>query len=244
MFDWLQIMSHPDGKISFFNDTAFDIAPELSELITYAENCEIELLETPGPGLHILPNSGYCRLAKGKAVALLDLAAVGPDYLPGHAHADTLSFELSLHNQRLIVNGGTSVYGTETERHRQRGTRAHSTLNINLADSSEVWGGFRVGRRAKVSDINYNVTAESLTASANHRGYVHLHGRPVHQRSWKLEEQKLTVTDHIGGQLSQQFEINFHLAPYIEVIADRDNEIQLFDRNGKKIIQFNILNFV
>jgi hypothetical protein len=33
-------------------------------------------------------------------VLILDVAPVGPDYLPGHAHADTLSFELSLFGQR------------------------------------------------------------------------------------------------------------------------------------------------
>ncbi|MFB1490650.1 MULTISPECIES: heparinase II/III family protein [unclassified Thiocapsa] len=49
-------------------------------------------------------------LEAGSAVALLDVAPIGPDYLPGHAHADTLSFELSLFGQRVIVNGGTSRY--------------------------------------------------------------------------------------------------------------------------------------
>ena len=43
-------------------------------------------------------------------MALLDVARVGPDYLPGHAHADTLSFELSLYDRRTIVNCGISQY--------------------------------------------------------------------------------------------------------------------------------------
>ena len=34
-----------------------------------------------------------------KVVAIIDVAKIGPDYLPGHGHADTLSFELSINTQ-------------------------------------------------------------------------------------------------------------------------------------------------
>ena len=33
MLSWLAVMSHPDGRISFFNDAAFNIAPENEELL-------------------------------------------------------------------------------------------------------------------------------------------------------------------------------------------------------------------
>jgi len=70
------------------------------------------------------------------AVVLLDVARVGPDYLPGHAHADSLSFELSVFGRRLLVNGGTSCYGMSAERLRQRGTAAHNTVVVDGLDSS------------------------------------------------------------------------------------------------------------
>ena len=105
------------------------------------------------PAMIRLRESGYIRLETGPVVALLDVAPIGPDYLPGHAHADTLSFELSLFGQRVIVNGGTSRYGTGPERLAERGTAAHSTVQIDGTDSSEVWGGFRVARRAQPFDV-------------------------------------------------------------------------------------------
>ena len=37
MINWLIDMTHPDGKISFFNDAAFGIAPNTEALIAYAE---------------------------------------------------------------------------------------------------------------------------------------------------------------------------------------------------------------
>jgi uncharacterized heparinase superfamily protein len=154
MLRWLGVMCHPDGEIGFFNDAAMGIAPRLAELVAYGERLGVAggHAETR-PGSVSAPvwlrDSGYVHLTDGPAVALLDVAPIGPDYLPGHAHADTLSFELSLFGQRVIVNGGTSRYGTGPERLVERGTAAHSTVQIDGADSSEVWGGFRVARRAR-----------------------------------------------------------------------------------------------
>src|SRR5690606_4780416 len=115
------------------------------------------------------------------------MAPVGPDYLPGHAHADTLSFELSLFGQRVLVNSGTSCYGHGSERIRQRGTTAHNTVVVDGADSSEVWSGFRVARRARA--INPEVhDHQGLEASCSHDGYHRLPGRVTHHRRWRLTE--------------------------------------------------------
>lgn len=153
MIHWLNTLSHPDGGISFFNDASFGIGPETTALCDYAGRLDIPLKPATA-ALTYLPDSGYARLELGTALVLTDIAAIGPDYLPAHAHADTLSFEMSLNQDRIIVNSGTSVYGTSKERIRQRGTLAHSTLCLSNENSSEVWGGFRVGRRAKVSHIS------------------------------------------------------------------------------------------
>src|SRR4029077_5136808 len=74
---------------------------------------------------------------------------IGPDHLPGHAHADTLSFELSLRGQRVLVNTGTSTYELSAERLRQRGTAAHNTVVVDGVNSSQVWSSFRGARRAR-----------------------------------------------------------------------------------------------
>ena len=46
-------------------------------------------------------------------------------------------------------DSGTSTYERDSERLRQRGTAAHNTVQLGGVDSSEVWSGFRVGRRAR-----------------------------------------------------------------------------------------------
>ncbi len=212
MLGWLDGMCHPDGRISFFNDAAFAIAPGREALRAYAGRCHVALPPPPAPGLVCLSDSGYIRLAQDDCVALLDTAPVGPDYLPGHAHADTLSFELSLFGRRVIVNGGTSLYGISAERQRQRSTAAHSTVEIDGEPSSEVWSGFRVARRARPMDLCQNEEDGVISVSCAHDGYHRLKGKPTHHRTWRLDRGRLNVRDRIAGAYGQAV-ARFPLAP-------------------------------
>jgi uncharacterized heparinase superfamily protein len=218
---WLQAMCHPDGEISLFNDAAFDIAPSVPELGAYARRVLVDVpAPDPSPLVH-LKDSGYVRLVRGAAVALLDVAPVGPDYLPGHAHADTLSFELSLGHQRVMVNSGTSCYGSGTERLRQRGTAAHNTVVVSEQDSSEVWGGFRVARRAYPVGlhIEHSADAPATEVRCAHDGYARLVGKPTHHRSWRMDSHSLTVTDRVEGT-HQSAEARFHFHPAVQLKMD------------------------
>jgi uncharacterized heparinase superfamily protein len=150
-------------------------------------------------------------------VLLADLARVGPDYQPGHAHADTLSFEWSLGGHRIIVNSGTSCYGTSAERVRQRSTAAHSTVQVDEADSSEVWSGFRVGRRARPGPVEIEQTASELRVAGSHDGYRRLPGRVGHSRRWTLSADRLCVKDMLAGRFRDAV-ARFHLHP--DVLRD------------------------
>lgn len=219
MLHWLKTMCHPDGEISFFNDAAMGVAPCPQELHAYALRLGFVASNECVSGIEHLPESGYARLTSGDAVLLVDVARIGPDYLPGHAHADTLSFELSLYGQRLFVNSGTSIYGTGAERLRQRGTEAHNTVIVNGQNSTEVWGGFRVARRAAPKIIDFSDASGFLRIAASHDGYRRLAGRPVHKRAWRLAPGHLSVKDEIDG-LSYPAEARFHLHPEIGLRQD------------------------
>lgn len=199
MLDWLQAMTHPDGEIAFFNDAASGIAPNLAALAAYAGALGIVAEDLPSRRRRLLPDSGYLRADLGEAVLLADAGEIGPDYLPGHAHADTLSFELSVFGQRVVVNSGTSEYGLGAERLRQRATAAHSTVQIDGADSSEVWSGFRVARRARPVGFAASEQAGAVEVSCAHDGYRRLPGRPLHRRRWCMTAQGLRVIDRVEG---------------------------------------------
>lgn len=218
MLAWLATMAHPDGRIAFFNDAAFGIAPENAEIKAYAETLGFCRQAPRGP-LTWLEDSGYARLETGPAVLFADMARIGPDYLPGHAHADTLSFELSLFGQRVIVNSGTSVYGTGAERLRQRGTAAHSTVCVAGRDSSEVWDGFRVGRRARIVEATVTQQADKLIAEGAHDGYRYLPGRPMHHRRWKLGAGALLIEDWLSDP-HHPAEARFNLHPAVAIHQD------------------------
>jgi len=214
MRTWLEVLSHPDGRIGLFNDAAFGIAADWRVLDAYAQRLGLGTREHACPVLTRFPDSGYIRLENRHAVALLDVAPVGPDYIPGHAHADTLTFELSVFGQRILVNGGTSTYSKTAERERQRGTAAHNTVLVNDADSSEMWGGFRVARRARPFGLEIAEGEGEIRVACGHDGYRRLSGKPVHQREWILVNKGLIIKDRITGSFRNAVG-RFYLHPEI-----------------------------
>jgi uncharacterized heparinase superfamily protein len=233
MFDWLRTMSHPDGDIAFFNDATFGIAPSLENLMDYSKRLGVIYKAGEFKACTHLNPSGYIRVQRDNMVSIIDTAIIGPSYMPGHGHADTLSFELSLFGQRVVVNSGISVYGNSAERQRQRGTEAHSTIIVDGENSSEVWGGFRVARRAKVSDIRIE-NKEIITLSACHDGYKRLKGSPKHYREWNFHKNKLIVIDRVIGKGRHEVKSIFHIHPNVEFIEIKDHSVN-FQVNGKTV---------
>mgnify|MGYP001243589843 CR=1 FL=1 len=240
MLTWLNAMTHPDDEISFFNDAAFGVAAKNSALRDYASRLVQKFSEPISTPCHSLPDSGYYRLQRGQAIIIADLASVGPNYLPAHAHADTLSFELSLATQRVIVNGGTGTYETGLERSLQRGTTAHSTLCLDGENSTEVWAGFRVGRRASVFDVEILEQTNETIIEASHDGYTHLFGSPLHRRRWTLTDKGLKLDDFILGKGTHNVEIFFHLHPDIEISLINEQSARMSSKNGDLSVDMTV----
>lgn len=228
MFAWLSVMTHPDGEIAFFNDAASGIAPKAKELEDYARRLDMRplLLRSARPCL--LRDSGYARIENGDAVILADVGSVSPDYLPGHAHAGTLSFELSLAGRRVLVNSGTSVYGNGVERQRQRGTAAHNTVRVDECDSSEVWSGFRVARRARTFDVRY----DDVILAGRHDGYRRLPGKPIHYRQWTTVQNGVDIVDELVGSGPHLVEVFFHIHPVWHPHLKGDAACELLSVDG------------
>jgi uncharacterized heparinase superfamily protein len=236
MLRWLAVMTHPDGQIALFNDAAFGIAPRFSELAAHAQALSVVDDDPSGfsgdatgePGLTALPDSGYVRLHAGSVVVLADVGEVGPAYLPGHAHADTLSFELSFRGRRVFVDSGTSRYDVGAERLRQRGTAAHNTVQIDEADSSEVWSSFRVARRAHPLGVRMGRQGDQVWLSAAHDGYLRLPGRPLHRRTFRLMPGSLTLIDVIEGHAEQAVaRLRLHPELEVELLSATTGKIRL-----------------
>ena len=245
MLAWLDGLTHPDGEIALFNDAAFNIAPQASELRAYAQRLSFfvkghdEFIQGRLKLIHFA-ESGYVRLEALHALGLLDVAPIGPDYLPGHAHADTLSFELSLFEQRVVVNGGTSCYNIGIERLRERGTANHSTVEVDTQNSSEVWSAFRVARRAYPFDLKILNEMDELKVACSHDGYSRLTGSPVHRREWKMTSESLIVTDLVEG-VEHVAVARYILHPDVKVIEVGCNE-WLLELLGGQTIRIIVLD--
>lgn len=224
---WLKVMTHPDGKLSFFNDAALNVAPRLSELEDYAARLDLGAVDGPTNGITYLQDSGYVRLQNESVVAILDCAKVGPAYIPGHAHADILSFELSLNQQRVIVNSGTGTYSDLHQRAWQRSTAAHSTLEINDQDSSEVWGAFRVARRVVPSSLVFSKDSDELMVTCRYKGF---NKSGEVSRTWRLDKGKFLVEDYCTKKA--QVAVRYYISPDIEVIYDYKIEGYKLSSNG------------
>lgn len=208
--NWLRVMQHPDKEVSFFNDSTMRIAATPTQLFSYAASLKLELCNDPFLELVTLPASGYSRISMSKYVLLFDHAAIGPDYLPGHAHADTLSFEMSVGVQRVFVNSGTSLYGVSAERLRQRETAAHNTVVVNGKSSSEVWSGFRVARRAYATLLKSDETDGVVMLSASHDGYKRLNPKIVHKRTITSNAEYFTLLDELSHPTDASFHLHIH----------------------------------
>lgn len=235
---WLDAMSHPDGDIAFFNDATLGIAPSYADLLDYARFLGIDKTETEKNNqcqLTQLTESGYYAVTwPEECKAILDLAPVGPDYQPGHAHADTLSFELSLFGQRLLVNSGISQYGEGAERLYERSTEAHNTVCVDGHNSSDVWAGFRVSQRACPFDIAIKESPDFMSITCSHDGYTRLEGGVVHTRQWTFYPDHMTVKDSISGQFSRAV-ARYYLHPDVLVNEVREQSVFLVLPNGKEV---------
>lgn len=239
---WLEAMAHPDGEISFFNDAALGIAPSPARLRSYAESLIGALPPAPRAidgsiRLHSLAPSGYCRVdLPDDGVAIIDVAPLGPDYLPAHGHADTLSFELSLFGARVFVNSGTSRYGEDAERLRQRATAAHNTVVVDDENSSEVWGGFRVARRARPMLREASERDGRIVIDASHDGYLRLAGRNIHRRRWIFGAGSMRIEDTIEGPFrSAVAYLHLHPDVVVERLSPEDRTARLRIASGRTV---------
>ena len=215
MLTWLSAMTHADDRVALFNDAVLSGAPPLSVLRGWAQALGI-IVPTSGGVAHDLADSGYVRVDAGPASLWLDRAPIAPAHQPGHAHADTLTWEFDLDGRRIVVDSGVSEYGNGAERLRQRGTAAHNTVVVDGQNSSEVWSGFRIGRRARIVESGQESPGRWWAA---HDGYRFLSGQPVHHRTWEFAPDSLLIVDRLDGQGTHTVDVALLLHPEVTIEA-------------------------
>ena len=206
MLSWLETIIYRDGSIPLLNDSAMEIAPSACELFSYAKRLGIKWCSKIE-----LIDSGYYKLITSRAECIVDVGEILASYIPGHSHADTFNFELRINGVPIIVDPGVSTYEKNEIRQRERSTAWHNTVVAGEQNSSDVWGGFRVGKRAKVTILNksYNLI------EAIHDGYSKIGLK--HRRRFELNDSELIVNDEMVTQSKNPISTYamFHLHPLV-----------------------------
>ncbi len=209
-------------ELPLFNDAADGVARTPSWLYQYGESLGVSATEG------ILSSSGFRKLKSEAAIVFVDAGNIGPTFQPGHAHADSLTFCLYQNKMPLIIDTGTSTYNIGARRSYERSTEAHNTVVVNGKNSSEVWGGFRVGRQANAK-IKVD---EKNSLQIIHDGYQHLGF--THQRSFLFTRNQLLVRDEIIGSYTATSESYLHFDSSVKLELKGD---QLILNKGDVLIQ-------
>lgn len=209
MLTWLQNTTFINGDIAMVNDAAYGIASSTDQLTKYASQLEIKSTTD-----YKLGESGYRMIHVGVFELFIDAGDIGPDYLPAHAHCDTLSFILYLNNTPFLVDTGTSTYEVGERRQIERSTASHNTVVVKNTEQSEIWGAFRVARRA------YGEILEETDSKivATHTGYKRIGAN--HTRTFEWLESKITITDTVTPGFSADAYLHFHDDVVVEISGD------------------------
>ena len=219
MFSWLHNTTYRSGHIAMFNDATFDIAPSSIQLFSYAKNLNIIEQKIP------LSDSGYRKIISNNYELFIDVGNIGPDYQPAHAHSDTFNFELINKGKPIIVDTGISTYEKNSKRQEERSTNSHNTVVINSQNQTQVWGGFRVARRAKITNLIENDTS----ISATHDGYKRKGF--VHNRIFEWSDYYIKIKDFLNKSSSNKAQAYFHFHSSIIKPIIKNDKVILTDRN-------------
>lgn len=213
MLSWLENITYNSGIFPMFNDSAKGISFEPKLLLDYAKSMGLNIKKVP------LSDSGYRKVVMSNYELIIDVGNIGPDYQPGHAHSDTFNFELHLNELPVIVDTGISTYENNNVRKIERSTYSHNTVKIGDKDQTQVWGVFRVARRAKVISLK----EKTNYIEAAHDGY--LSDGFIHKRSFLWSKEKLIIKDKISKSTKNTAIASFHLHSSIPEPKINDNKI-------------------
>jgi uncharacterized heparinase superfamily protein len=216
----LELLSRSDGSLHLFNDSAQNSASS----IAYSKSIATRVLSSPSSrplGAWALPVTGYFgfRTPEAGIDLIVDCGPPGAAYQPGHAHCDLLSFELDVAGIPFVVDSGVHGYEGDQFREYVRSTRAHNTVMISGKEQSELWGTFRLARRAEVIPPSWQYHDGVYEF---HGAYHPYHSRgSIHSRTITCDSKALTVTDRVSGADEARIESFVHFHPDA-TIATRD----------------------
>jgi uncharacterized heparinase superfamily protein len=169
---------------------------------------------------------------------IVDCGELGPEHNLGHAHADLLSFELSLDSQRMIVDSGVNSYSSLPDREYFRSTRAHNTIEVEGNSQAELWNSFRIARSAHPVKKRWKVGEGYILFEGSHDGFTRIARGLTHSRKIILVNGAfLIIWDTISGRGEYRIKSYLHFHPEVisKTLVENRQMIILVKRDGRRL---------
>lgn len=238
MCKWLETIQTPDGNFPLFNDAAIGISAKPEEIFNNAHR--IVKFKKNSKKNSIMNVDGLVVMDAGHFNCFVDGASIGPDYNPGHAHADNFTYELFFQKESLIVDTGTPTYDINSLRQYSKSTSEHNTVSVNSLEQSELWGGFRVARRSNPESVWVGTQNEYLLFKGKYTNKVNSELGICHERHIITKNDEwILIWDNIRARKNLKLESYCKLHPRWEVIK-KDNHFDLISDEGKSLFLYPI----
>ncbi|WP_321395661.1 heparinase II/III family protein [Emcibacter sp.] len=225
----LRMLCHGDGRLALFNGASEGSGDDIRKTLEAAgqgDDLQLDAVQ-----------AGFRRLEKAGTSIIVDS---GPPALPDisrNCHAGTLSFEMSSHAQRMIVNCGSGAFYPREDGVDlftiSRITAAHSTLVLNNRNSSEILDNGLIGAGPTVVSSRRLEERGDVLLESCHNGYEDRFGR----KHWRLLYLNREGDDIRGEDIlevtsnrveTMPFDIRFHLHPDVAAsVLENRNKVKL-----------------
>ena len=214
----LRGLRHGGGNLALFNGTRDDLVSIADQVLPMTGRVRASAR---------LPKMGFERLAAGRTVMIVDAGAPAAPGFDRYAYAGTLGFEMSVGQERLIVNCGAPPPGNTALTQAARSSAAHSTLVIADTSSSEL-KPVGMGRRPSKVMVERQEANGAHWLEMSHDGWIKPFGA-IHRRRLYMAEsgEDIRGEDMVEAASTQPFAVRFHLHPGVIASLQQDGEAVL-----------------
>jgi uncharacterized heparinase superfamily protein len=201
----LRALRHGDGGLALFNG-GFEEDRALIDTVLAGTGVR-------GKALTSAPHSGFQRLAAGRTVIIADTGKPRFSDALG-SHAGTLSFEMSVGKDRLVVNCGAASTEGEKWLAAMRTTAAHSTVSVDDGDSTQFSETGSLISGPNNVECTRREADGAVWLDTSHDGYIKSVGI-LHRRKFFLDAsgEDFRGEDLVEGSGGKSFCVRFHLHP-------------------------------
>ncbi len=207
--DWLEYF-YVNKKYLPINDVNYEGLPEPDKMIKYAEKLGIKYSKRER-------NSTYYPIMKNKNLKIMMYCApFNPSYNPSHSHSDLLSVLLWSKRGNILTDTGNHSYSDNAFRKYARSAAAHSTVVIDGLNQADLWGSFRIGKRAKIE--KKVIGEDEIICSYRYK-------KRFHERRIMRTSSGFNLQDSIEYMGKHKYELYFHFEPENDFRSEKNKLI-------------------